>query len=872
MTAPPVTASTATAAPARGHLRTLSVLFFVSGFAALVYQVLWVRELGLLFGSTAQAAALTIAIFFTGIASGGWFWGRRAGQRPNSLRTFGLVELGVAGTALGHFVLIDVYHAVYPAIFGVVGASPALDTLTKAVIAATVLLPSSFLMGGTLPLMGQHLIRTRDRLGTTGTRLYAINTAGSATGALAAGFVLPLALGFQNAYLLAVFLDAGVGLAAIALARREPAAAAAEVPPTPQRATPDPRIAVADLPSSTIWVVAFASGFATLGVEVIWTRLFAQVLQNSVYTYALVLTTFLIALSLGAAVANLLCRVRRVTPETVLAVLLVLSAIAAATSPWLFHLVTDGLAYVGSDLGWNSYILAVGGVALIVMLIPGTALGAVLPFLLRTLQADERAPGEAMGRLIAANTSGAILGSLAAGFVLLPLVGAGRGLLLLAAIYPALLVGIALSRAPRSLPAAGLAAAAGVALIAVDPQGLVTVRTGLPAVEQVLEMREGPQANVAVTERDNNRRIRVNSFYTLGGTGAMHAERDQSVIPLLTHPDPREIFYLGMGTGITAGASMAFDDIERVEVCELIGDVVSVAEAHFDRWTGGLFDDDRATIIAEDGRTCLRRSPDRYDVIISDLFTPWKAGTGNLYTLEHYEASRERLHEGGTYVQWIPLYQVSERELAIIANTMDQAFDEVLLWRGDLFASRSIVALVGHQGPAIVDPGILAPAGRALLDDPERGDDFYEAMLLRMYAGNVTRSGRFAAAPINTDDMPLVEYLAPRTHRDVRIGEARFVTGSERERLYDDLLAAVPLAEDPALVLLSNEQRGYVHAGRRYAAYRWHDSRGRDEIADPAFEDFLDWSPPGSTRALSPSRVLLPPPRPATPAAASASH
>ena len=306
----------------------LVLLLFVSGFAALVYQVLWVRELGLLFGSTAQAAALTIAVFFAGLGTGGWFWGRRAAGLADSLRGFGLLEVGVAITALGHFMLVDAYHAAYPLIHGLAATSPALDTLAKAVVAAVILFPPAFLMGGTLPLMGQHLVRHRTQLSRTGSGLYAVNTAGSAAGALAAGFVLPLVLGFDLAYLLAVALDLAVGATTVALARR--ATAVVGPPRHGPRAEPGTVTATTRLPVGLIWAAAFASGFAALAVEVIWTRLFAQVLQNSVYTYALILTIFLVALALGAGLANLLARLPRVSPERLLIGLLAGSALAAA--------------------------------------------------------------------------------------------------------------------------------------------------------------------------------------------------------------------------------------------------------------------------------------------------------------------------------------------------------------------------------------------------------------------------------------------------------------------------------------------------------------------------------------------------------------
>ena len=875
--------ATALPAGADRHAVGLIALFFASGFAALVYQVLWVRELGLLFGSTAQAAALTIAIFFTGIAWGGWFWGRRAPRLRSSLRWFGILEVGVAATALGYFLLIDAYVALYPAVFALVGDSVALDTVAKAVVASVVLLPPAFLMGGTLPLMAQHLIRDPERLGTTGSTLYAVNTFGSATGALAAGFVLPLALGFRGAYLLAVGIDLTVGVSAILLGRgrgpvRSPAAVAGaaekarvphdaeEVPPRrPPRSGRVAVVAPLAIPTGLIWAAAFVSGFATLAVEVVWTRLFSQVLQNSAYTYALVLATFLLALSLGATLANALNRLRTVTPEVVLGALLVGSSAVIAVSPWLFTARTDGLTLLGPQLDFGPYVVAVIGVAVVVMLLPGIVLGAVLPYLLRTLQSRTAGAGDTVGRLVAVNTTGGILGSLAAGFVLLPSLGAWRTLLLLAAVYPVLVAAVALSR--RTTGRVGIAAAAGVtalALVATSPSGLDVVRLSPAGTESLVEVREGSQATVAVIEDHNaDLSIRVNNHYTLGGTRGSDSERNQSVIPMLSHPDPSHVFYLGMGTGITAGAGLRFP-VEQLVVCELIRDVVEVAEAHFGPWTDGLFEDPRATVTAEDGRTCLSRSDDRYDLIISDLFVPWEAGTGNLYTLEHYETARERLLPGGRYVQWMPLYQTSDNELGIIGRTMDEAFDQVTVWRGDLFSERSIVALVGEQDPQPLDPTVLAERGRELLGEPTTSeplpDAFFEAVALRMYAGNLTASQLYADREINTDTRPLVEYEAPRTQRAVRAGESEFLVGEARERFYDQLQQAVPPHEDPYLRELDERQRGYVLAGRSYSAYRLANARDRDTAPD-LLDDFLERSPPQARgpEDVSPAGRLLPP-------------
>jgi len=267
----------------------------------------------------------------------------------------------------------------------------------------------------------------------------------------------------------------------------------------------------------------------------------------------------------------------------------------------------------------------------------------------------------------------------------------------------------------------------------------------------------------------------------------------------------------------------------------------------------GLFDDPRVTIHAEDGRHCLARSPERFDAIIADLFTPWKAGTGNLYTQDHYRLAAERLKPGGMYVQWIPLYQVSMQELAIIGATMASVFPEMTLWRGDLYPSRSIVALVGRNTAEPLDPEVLVLNARRLLGESEGADEYYEALGLRFYAGNPGHTRFFAEARINTDDRPLIEYLAPRTHRAVLTGAAQWVVGAERDRLYSALFDALPLERDPYLRTLDERQQRHVEAGLRYALYQGIRVRGTPADARAARLDFLEVATPPTRSPDSPA-------------------
>lgn len=192
---------------------------------------------------------------------------------------------------------------------------------------------------------------------------------------------------------------------------------------------------------------------------------------------------------------------------------------------------------------------------------------------------------------------------------------------------------------------------------------------------------------------------------------------------------------------------------------------------------------------------------------------------------------------------------------------MDEVFDEVVAWRGDLFAERSVLALVGHRDPSPLEPGNIAHAARNLTGGADLGDlsdDALTAMVLRLYAGNITDSGIYDDRRLNTDSHPHIEQLTPRTQRAVRAGEASFVVGEERQRVYRALAESTPPADDPYLARLDPEQVGWVEAGLHYSEYRLADARGRRADADHHFEEARRRSPSDSSRSLSPAGALLP--------------
>ena len=840
------------------HHVLLAGLVFVSGAASLVYEVLWLKELSLLFGSTAYAASTTLAVFFLGLAVGGAVFGRWSPHLRSPLRAYAWIELGIAVSAALYFVLLEVYFQLYGPLYGALADRPAAFNAFRVMLATLVLLPPAALMGGTLPVLGQHVVRRPNELGRGGSWLYAINTLGAATGAFLAGFVLPPALGFNRAYLLAMAVNMGVAGLAWRLSRIDDQATPAADSPGDRRRQPERRskgalrrpagtaVTGAHSPAWFLAAVAGLSGAFALGLEVLWTRMFAQVLQNSVYTFSTILVVFLAALATGSAMANRLCRTGA-EPAQVLWMLLTLSGIGVATTPFIFHDLTAGVSTLTTGDAWISYVASIFVNTMLLLFVPAALLGSIFPYLLRAAEGSPAAPGAIIGRLSALNTAGAVVGSLGAGFLLLGTIGLWNSVRLIAAGYLALALAAAWRgwRTPRARLLPAMATLGAVALLGtlLDASSLTIVDVDTERGEDLLATWEGPDGVVAVIERSGNRRIKMNNFYTLGGTGSIEHEQNQALLPLMTHPDPRAVFLLGLGTGITAGAALRHP-VERLLVCEITSDVIAAAATYFNPPSGGLFTDPRASVRACDARNHLLGTAERYDAIIADLFVPWRAGVGNLYSREHFEAARGRLTAGGLFVQWLPLYQVSRREFDLVARTMLSVFEQVTLWRGVFSAEFPFVAFVGATEPTQLDPNVIERNGRHLSGGASLPDATALAVTLPFYAGNLSEAdGLIPPGPINTDDRPLVEYLAPVTQREERAGATAWFNSTALAAFLRNLAELAPPALDPHLALLTAAQRDFVTAGLSYYQGAVARQLGRDSEADGHFRDFAERIP-----------------------------
>ncbi|MCD2453074.1 fused MFS/spermidine synthase [Methylicorpusculum oleiharenae] len=783
----------------------LTLLFFLSGTSALIYEVLWLKELGLLFGNTSQAMAATLTAFFLGLALGAKFWGQRAGQFHNPLKGYAGLEFGIALSALGYFALLKIYAWIYPVLFECCGQSAGLFLGLKFVLAILILTPPAFFMGGTLPVI-TSVIASDDGFKSHVAFLYSINTLGAVVGVLLAGFYLPPLIGYRWCYALAMLISVGVGLIALALSKNR------DFNQVASSAVTDSSHEV--LHFRTFNQFSFLSGLLLLGLQVLWGRMFSQVLQNSVYTFSIVLMVFLFCLALGGFLARLLMKSRFDPGFSLLSVLLVGGLWVSAT-PFLFVMWTDQLRYISSDFGWGAYLWRVTELALIVMGPPVLIVGIVFP-LLMGIAGTGKQYSQSIGRLVSNNTLGAIAGSLLAGFVMLDLIGLWASIRFFAVVY--LLMGLYWYQCLRIdhrfvqlfllmaiLLTVSVFDTAKLPVVSVDP---------INEDESLMAYWESSAGTVGVIKQGENLKLKVNNHYTLGGTASLSLEQFLGYMPLYLHEHPRDIYMLGLGTGISAGGALNYP-IRSLIVTELLNGVILAADSFFGPYTQDLFYDPRVRILNEDGRHFLRATSKKFDVIISDLFVPWEAGTGGLYAVEHYQAVAEHLEEKGLFMQWLPAYQLSRTDFEVIARTLQAVFPQVTVWRADFSALRPVIGLLGHKTAQSL------PVSAQLFQHDKED-------LLQYYIGDLSSlEHELAEVAINSDDHPLIEFGAPIRQRLIKSGKEHWLVGSElievmqklnNER--DSYLSRIPehLQSYPRAGLHRHSSEVFKYEGRLNAA------------------------------------------------------
>jgi spermidine synthase len=712
------------------------VLMAASGFAGLGYQIVWTRQSALWLGHESAAVLAVVAAFFGGLALGAFALGARIERSNRPLRWYAVLEAVVAGWGL---VLALLMAPATQALLGLTGEQPSAARQWSVAFAGTfmLLLPATAAMGATLPAMERALADLRGR-GLSIASLYAANTAGAVFGVLGASFWLVPEFGLVRTALLCVALNLlCAALASTWLPRHAPG-----LPPgTPVRGlAPGGRLAV--------------TGLLGIGYEVLVVRVLSQVAENTVYTLAMLLAIYLVGTALGAAAYRRRAARAPVDPDRsrdALIAWLALACLVSTAALWgaehVKAAVLDGLG-----AGMPQALTAEALMALAAFAWPTFVMGALFSH----LAAQAQSAGMGLGRALGFNTIGAALAPWLFGVVLLPALGSKFALLVVAAGYLALLSPRAWRATPAWAAAVGLA---GTAIVA-PPLAFIEV----PAGGHVVFYREGAMGAASVVEDAGGvARLRIDNRQQEGASNTRFADRRQALLPLLLHPAPRRALFLGLGTGVTASAA-ADDPMLRVDVVELMPEVVD-ASGWFVAAPQERRPDPRLHIRVADARRYVRATAQRYELIVADNFHPARSGSGSLYTVEHFAAVRDRLTGDGLFCQWLPLHQLDLDTLRSIVRSFVAVYPQGFAMLATNSLETPVIGLVARADGGRLDwhaaerrrvhaSSVLA------LDEARLGDVW---ALFGSFIAGPAALDRFAqGAALNTDDRPVVAYLAPR--------------------------------------------------------------------------------------------------------------
>ena len=826
----------------RGVLLVICTCFFLSGAAGLVYEVIWMRMLGLVFGHTVFAVTTVLAAFMTGLALGAFLFGRAIDRLGRPLRIYALLEGGIGIACLLVPFLLAQAQTLYLMLYRLVGFSFFALTCGQFVVVFLILLVPTTLMGASLPVVATFFVSRMEDLGRRVGDLYALNTFGAVAGAAAAGFFLVPTIGIRAT----TFLAASVNLAIAALtlmADRWPRRPH-DVRTPPSTSTPaSVRVQAQELPLHVTWLILAGiglSGAASMVYEVAWTRALSLVVGSSTYAFSAMLTTFLVGLALGSF---LFARIWGKRPPDAalfgwLELAVGLSALALVPT---FERMPDLVLMIFKRLSPSptGALLTQFGISFGLMIVPTMLIGATFPCAVQICARGLPRVGRDIGKVYSVNTVGTIVGTLLAGFLLVPWLGAQASMTAAAGINVA--VGAAALAASTPTRRFGRLAAA-LPLVLLFIAGAVLVprwnrqlmvggvsiyvqrftSEADPAARfrddaasrQLLYYREGINSTVAVERSERTTSLKVGGKVDASNGADMTTQLMLGHLPILLHPRPERVLAIGLGSGVTVGALTRHPVVREIDVVELEPAVVEASD-FFAEENRNALRDPRVRLVIGDARNFVLANTSQYDIVTSEPSNPWMAGVANLFSREFYQLVRRRLADDGIMVQWVHGYSLFPRELKMIVNTFRQVFPHSTLWRtmlGDYL-------LVGGATPLTVDYRLLeeriaaAPAIRedmALLRLDAAPD------LLTFFLLDEGDLARFAlGASENTDDKPLLEFAAPM---------ALYADTTDAN---SQLLTQVRTSEFPPV---SNLPRGLLEASRlHFARVYW--ARGETQAA-----------------------------------------
>ncbi len=767
------------------------VLFFLSGACGLIYEVVWQRMLVLVFGSTAFATATILASFMGGLALGSFYFGRLVDRYREPLKLYAYLEVGIGVFALLFPFIISGVTAIYIGIYQNFHTTFLVFSLIKFALSFLVLLIPAFLMGGTLPILSRLFVRNFSQVGWGVGRLYGINTFGAVVGTFSAGFFLIILFGAkETAYIAAAvnILIAGIAFGLSRFSLPDASENTIDVQPEdkkPKRKRPNSgetdRQPYPPYVFHLILVVYGLSGFCALAYEVLWTRVLVFYFLSSTYAFTIMLTTFLFGLALGSLIFGRFIDKWK-HQLNLLALIEVLIGLFAILSIWEFSKLHGLMAsLVEWRPSWHMYVVARYAGAFLIMFIPTLLMGIAFPLVSKIYTQNQERLGSYVGNIYSVNTIGSVLGSIAAGFAMIPLIGITNSIILIASLN--LILGIIIlfsnpfmRRKIKGAALAGMAVIIAVTSIAIPsdkPLGLYgSPFQDLKLGGKVLFYQEGIGATVSVHQRPADpydqqvyKLLEVDGINVAGTSPMLRTtQKLQGHLPILlykasTGKDPKNVFLLGLASGASSYAATRHR-IDRLDVLEIVSAEID-ALPYFQEINRDILNEPKFQLRIDDARNYLLATREEYDVIESDTTHPELSPS--LFTREYFELAKERLSESGVVSVWLPIYSMSEETFKILLKTFHSVFPHVTVWYASSYPTKHAL-LIGSKTKLKIDFEVLQeeleyPPVKESLAEVGLDDIF---TILTSFITDESRIGEYVAdSLVNTDNRPYLAYYNP---------------------------------------------------------------------------------------------------------------
>lgn len=766
----------------------LYLLVFLAGFSFLVYEVSWFRILALYTGATVKASTIVLSAYMAGFGAGAWFWGRTAVKRMRhySLLLALLPAIAVSGMA------VTLLMPETGNLAGKITTSRPFYEAGVMSLSLMLLLIPAFFMGGVLPLAAGLLIRDDGKIEKLMGRIYAWETLGSTLGGLAAGFILIRFLGQMNTVILATSLNlAAAVFLAVFSGGTLTQAAEVSIQEVKEKSNPKTRYArtpeaAAQTERTAALIAAVAFGFAIMGLQIAWFRIFRIYLTNTSYTFSIISSVIILGLFAGSRYFS---RKRSGThSDTMLAKAAAAAALATIAGTFLLYYLPEILMFplAGDRDAFAMRILVIPLIsALLIILPPAFISGYAFPLACSLFAGGHRNMSLGIGKVMLFNTIGSIAGPLLAAFVLIPWKGAALTVLFFA--FSLMLAAFILLRRLNEPPAARfrMLTAGAAALLAISAIAAPPVKILPPSFtryqREVVEYRETTEGTWVIGREPGGSGTAlstyVNNSAVIGSSyDAIKVVKMVGHLPFFSGLECREVLVVGFGIGVTTSAIASHSEVKHIDCIELVAGLKDAAR-YYSGLNNSVHLDPRLKVIAGDGRHYLQSTKKTYDLISSDPTHPI-LGSGSLYTREYFELCRSRLNPGGMVSQYLPLHKLLPEDFAGIIKTFHLVFPNSTVWLGHNHA-----VLLGSMQKLRIDFAKWSERMQTSADDPYFYKNPYHLAACMVLDGTgIENFGN--TVKINTDNRPLTEFFRLSSFRNDNIVHNLKFLNNNREAVY----------------------------------------------------------------------------------------